>query len=132
MHCLLNLLNYSRPQNSGLAQIRNECNQWTGEVIDVHERSGKCIKSAETIKRKEYKSFVRASKPTLAPYGPLWPLLGEITLKLSNSKTFKLSNFQGWLHMVHPGPVCGEISCRRPSLCKVQVGWNLGLQVLLL
>ena len=95
MHCLLHLLNSSRPQNSGLAQIWNECNQWSGEVIDIHERSGKCIKSAETIIRKEYKSFVRASKPTLAPYGPLWPLLGEITLKLSNSKTFKLSNFQG-------------------------------------
>ena len=52
MHCLLNLLNSSRPKNSGLAQIWNKCNRWTGEVIDIHERSGKCIKSAETIIRK--------------------------------------------------------------------------------
>ena len=66
---------------------------------------------------------------------------GKITFKLSNFQgwlhmvhpgsvcgkiTFKLLNFQGWLHMVHPGPVCGEIPCRRPSFCKVQVSWNLG------
>ena len=52
VHCLLHLWNSSQAQNYRLAQIWNECNQLTGEVIDIHERSGKCIKSAETIIRK--------------------------------------------------------------------------------
>ena len=42
----------------------------------------------------KYKLFVRASKLRLAPNGPPWPCLGEITFNLSNCKTFKLSNFQ--------------------------------------
>ena len=35
----------------------------------------------------------KSFKPRLAPYGPPWPCLVEITFKLSNCETFKLSSF---------------------------------------
>ena len=59
---------------------------------------------------------------------------GQYCLGLSHTKVHLPSQQHLLLLLSLPDyhDSCGEIPCRRPSLCKVQVSWNLGLQVLLL